>query len=189
MKLNKNIPPPNGYIFRDVDGTTFKAVSLKALARKVLVYRTQTGGKTDNLEQEIENQICSTIPAHCHGDGSPRVEHRRIQVHRQTTKARAVGYLGSIARIPRPAKVNHQVTAERIRVCMACPKRLSIQESCGGCKKSTELLRSKCLGGAPVAPNLGVCDAYGIDLAVAVHLKEAPVDNPAAPGNCWRKMG
>lgn len=188
MKLNPNIPPPNGFVFTEADGTVFRGTTLVVLARKVLVYRNQTGGNTSDVLGEVQEQICKTIPDHCHGDGSPRAALKGAKTRNQTLKTRVLGYLGTMARVNKPAKVDSATTAERVRVCQKCPKRHSIQESCGGCKKSTELLRSKCLGGsAPIAPNLGACDALGVDLAVAVHLRETPINNPELPPHCWRK--
>lgn len=188
MKLNPNIPPPNGYVFRESDGTVFRAPSLKALARKLLVYRTHNGGKVDDLEREVEEQLCRDVPDYCHGEGSPRAAVKAARSRKISLKSQIVGYLGSLSRVENPEKVGQAETAERIRVCLRCPRRHIIQESCGGCKKSIEVLRKKCLGGgAPIAPNLGACDVLGVDLAVAVHLREPPVSHEQLPVQCWRK--
>lgn len=188
MKLNPNIPPPNGFVFKESDGTVFRAASLKALARKLLVYRTQNGGNTNDLEHEVEEQICKSVPDHCHGDGSPRAVLRSLRNRQISLKSRLIGYLGTMSKVEKPAKATQTGTAERIRVCLKCPKRHTMQENCGGCRKSIEALRKKCLGGdVPIAPNLGACDVLGSDLAVAVHLNEPRVSNEQLPANCWRK--
>jgi hypothetical protein len=189
MKLNPNIPPPNGFVFKDTDGTVFRAATMRALVRRVLTYRTRTGGKTNDLEQEIQTQLCSVIPEHCHGEGSPQAIHREKLAVKQTLRGRMAGYLGTLARVDSPKKVAQPLAAERIRVCRGCPQRAAITGGCGGCRKNAELLRKKCLGGStPISPDLGGCSILGCDLAVAVHLREPPVQTEGLPVFCWRRM-
>jgi hypothetical protein len=184
MHINPNIPPPNGFKFLNHDGTVIKGNGWKQLERNLLEYRRRTGGKTDNLWDEIVAQVCAAAPGFCkEGSGATPMP---VQPQQQL-KSRMLSWLSQ------HQKGNHgQVSAaqaqQRVATCLACKCRKEVQVGCSGCMRAINEMRKKLLNGTqPISAALGTCDVLGSDLSVAVHLSEPTVVNPALPANCWRK--
>lgn len=189
MTFNPNIPPPNGYVFRDVDGTKFKATSWKALERKVIAYRKQTGGVLENVWDEIMRQVCETTPEYCkepgsrHGGGS--------KMANQGHKVKIIKHLGRVAAAKEQKHLRYVSDSEadqRSKTCQGCPHRAHVDIGCQSCKNNIAVLRKKCLGNITSrSPALGLCSFSECDLSVAIHIVEQLEKDGRLPRYCWRK--
>lgn len=187
MNFNPNVPPPNGYVFRDADGTLLKGTSWKALERRVIEYRKQIGGSVDNVREEILRQVCATTPEFCKPEG-PRAEARMGE----TQKAKIIRYLGMIAAARQAGHLRYCSDSEaagRVKKCLGCPHRAHVDIGCQSCQNSIAALRKQCLGDKAMrAPALGLCELSKCDLPVAVHVCENKEPDGRMPDFCWRKQ-
>jgi hypothetical protein len=188
MNINPNIPPPNGYIFRDTDGTLLKATSWKALERKVIAYRKQTGGNVDDIMPEIIRQVCETTPDYCKRPGEKSDGSRSMG---KEYKQKIIRYLAMIGQAKQAKNLRYVQDSEaqaRAKKCMGCPHRTHVDVGCQSCKNSIARLREQCLGGRKSrAPALGLCGLCESDLSVSIHVCENPQPDGRLPRYCWRK--
>src|SRR5574342_354760 len=112
MIYNPNIPPPNGFIFRDIDGTLIKGSSWKSLERKVVAYRKQAGGSVDNVLDEIFAQVCAAAPEYCK---SPKTSKPKKDARSAgTVKSVVFKYLSKLVHAKEIRKVGAATVAERV---------------------------------------------------------------------------
>jgi hypothetical protein len=190
MNFNPNIPPPNGYVFRDTDGTLHKATSWRALERKVIAYRNQIGGNTNDVWDEILRQVCETTPAYCRKDGE-RSAPSETRDMGKSHKGKIIRFLGMVA----SAKQNNHLryvsdaeAQERAKKCQGCPHRTHVDIGCQSCKNTITGLRKQCLGNiVSRAPALGLCGLSEADLPVAIHIVEQADNDGRLPRYCWRR--
>ena len=188
--INPNIPPPNGYNFRDADGTKVKGTSWKSLERALLMYRRQTGGKQTDLREEILTQVCDAAPAFCH---EPRTREQEVGgALRKDVRFIIVSYLTRIARTAQDGNLTYaaaRVADHRIKTCLACPFRKNAEVGCQTCMNSIAALKKAAMKGKVIkAPALGMCDALEEDLSVATHINEQGACRADLPDVCWRKQ-
>jgi hypothetical protein len=188
MTVNPNVPPPNGYVFRDTDGTLLRATSWKTLERKVIAYRTQTGGNVDDVMSEIINQICAATPDYCNRPGERANGNRKVG---NEYKSKIIRYLAMIAQAKQAKNLRYVKDSEaqaRAKKCAGCPHRTHVDIGCQSCKSSITALKEQCLGGRKSrAPALGLCSLCESDLSVAIHVCENPQPDGRLPRYCWRK--
>jgi len=120
--FNPNIPPPNGYKFRNDDGTVLTGNGWERLERNVIAYRQRLGQSVDNVHEMIVEQICKDAPGFCH-DESAKVGEIRM---RESIKARAIAWLGRQAGEARGKKLNKvdrntAISLARFSACWASP--------------------------------------------------------------------
>lgn len=189
MNFNPNIPPPNGYVFRDVDGTLFKAASWKALERKVIAYRKQTGGNLDDVWEEIMHQVCATTPEYCKEPGERGKGGNMSQ--QQSHKVKIIKHLGRVAAAKQQGHLRYVPDSEadqRSKTCQGCPHRTHVDIGCQSCKNNIAVLRRQCLGNITSrAPALGLCAFSECDLSVSIHIVEQLENDGRLPRYCWRK--
>jgi hypothetical protein len=189
MNINPNIPPPNGYVFRDTDGTLLKATGWRELERKVVAYRKQTGGNVDDVMPEIIRQVCETTPDYCKRPGEKSNGNRKVG---NEYKSKIIRYLAMIGQAKQARNLRYVQDSEadqRIKKCLGCPHRTHVDIGCQSCKNSISKLKEQCLGGKKSrSPALGLCKLSECDLSVAVHVCENKEPNGNMPNYCWRKQ-
>lgn len=188
MSVNPNIPPPNGFVFRDVDGTKFQATNWASLERMVVAYRKQTGGVVDDVMAEILRQVCETTPDYCKTPG----EKQKGKIVGNEHKAKIVKFLAKVAAAKRDKHLRYVQDSEadaRSKTCQGCPHRVHVDIGCQSCKNTVASMRKNCLGGKTSrAPALGLCKFSECDLSVAIHIVEQLENDGRLPNFCWRKQ-
>jgi hypothetical protein len=187
--INPNIPPPNGYIFRDADGTELKGTSWASLERAVLMYRRQTGGKQTDLMEEILTQVCDAAPGFCR---NPRTREQHEGEQRKDVRFIIISYLTRIARTAQDGNLTYAaapVVDHRVKTCLSCPFRKNAEVGCQTCMSSIAALKKVAMRNKQIkAPALGMCDALEEDLSVATHINEQGACRADLPDTCWRKQ-
>lgn len=187
-QYNPNVPPPNGHVFRDIDGTKIKGTSWSDVERKLLVYRRQTGGKTDNLLEEIIDQVCASTPHYCKEPRTGPPEPARSD---NPIRHIVIASAGGLAREVQEGKAkpaNAREVEVRVKTCAGCLFRKHADIGCERCESSLAALRKVALGDKdPIAPALGICSLLEEDLPTSVHLGRTPVQRADLPDHCWRK--
>jgi hypothetical protein len=188
--INPNVPPPNGYVFTDIDGTKIKATSWKALERAVLMYRRQTGGSQDNLMDEILTQVCQAAPAFCRQPRTPE-QQTADAGRKKDLRHILIAYLSRIARVAQQGNLTYAqdgTVTHRVNTCVKCPFRVNADVGCQSCLSSMAALKKQGMKSKAVkAPALGACDKLDEDLSISTHINEQGVNRPDLPDFCWRK--
>jgi len=184
--INPNIPPPNGYKFRNQDGTIIVGNSWEGLTRNVLAYRQRAGHSTDNIWEMILNQVCETTPGFCR-DPANREGLRGVK---ESLKAKAMAWLGAKANESRGSKlsqVDRNTAIIRARTCVGCPKRDPANMGCSACERNLTQLRDLAMDGQKCeGEKLGACAVTGEFLPLAIHLFLPPTEGDM-PDFCWRR--
>lgn len=204
LEFNSHLYPPLGFIFREGDGTKFRAKSWAELHQKVNDYRAQRGPVGD-VAGDILRQVCETQPAVCRDSippkpsRPPRPPDREMPTSMvQTSRiwgdvtARVSNFVNHMLGKVRQGTV-HQVprgeARNRANICVNCPMQQVIASSCGGCVSAIKFARGTILGGeGSVEPRLQACRVLGEDTATSVHLVLKPEADPQLPDHCWRKL-
>lgn len=204
LEFNSHLYPPLGFIFREGDGTKFRAKSWQELEQKVAEYRAQRGPVGD-VKGDILRQVCDTQPAVCrdsHPPPPPRPPRPpdRVMPPSQVTTSRIWGDVtarvsnfvnhmlgkvrqGTVSQVPRGEARN------RANICANCAMQQVIASSCGGCVSAIKFARGIILGGeGSIEPRLQACRVLGEDTATSVHLVLKPEADPQLPDHCWRKL-
>lgn len=204
LEFNAHLYPPLGFIFREGDGTKFRAKSWLELEQKVAEYRAQRGPVGD-VKTDILNQVCSDQPAVCRDSHPPpppppppRKPDRQMPNSQVTSRiwgdvtARVSNWVNNqlgkfrhhaLELVPRGEARN------RANICVHCPLQQIIASSCGGCIRALRDARGAILSGeAPVEPVLQACRVLGEDTSLSVHLVQKPEADPHLPDHCWRKL-
>lgn len=210
MRINVNLRPSGGYVFKDHDGSMHRSSSWPAVIQKVRDYRVRKGQPEGNAEDEVMKQACERYPTLCGatannipptGVGRVRSAPRppvivQASAPRRATaaplKARVLLWLTELfnRRVRREpiALVSPEEAAARESICAACPKNMEMEGSgCSSCRKILSDYRDSIIKSRRRFDRLHGCAVLGVDLVTAVHLDEVRVDNPALPANCWRK--
>lgn len=184
-RINVNLFPKDGYVFKDGSGVVFKANSWSNVITKVIEYRRRAGLPIGDPKAEVEDYACKRNPTLCRDNTQ-----RPVVVPPISLKARALQWLNRIAQVPKAdlIYVNAAEAEQRAAVCSKCPNNQLISaDTCSSCKKAFTTFREMLIGNRSKAHNLGACVALGSDLVAAVHLDEVRVDNPSLPAHCWRR--
>lgn len=183
--INPNIPPPNGFIFTDIDGTAIRGTSWSNLEKKVVAYRKQTDGVMETVKDEIRQQVCNTTPSYCNDPGSPEDNEMTEEI-----KSQLFRYLLMMVAAKRDGHLRYcpqEETHQRTNICARCPHRTTISTGCKTCGGSIAAVQRQAIGDQSHAPLLGFCTMAKCDLPTAIHCCENPDDNPRLPDYCWRK--
>jgi hypothetical protein len=187
MKFNKNLYPPNGYTFTEIDGTEIMSTGWKPLVAAVIAYRVRTKKPTEGTEQQIMDQICARSPSHCH---TPTPDAREKAMRMPSLKSRVLRALGTQVQDHKKKPVvyvSKAVAATRAETCRKCPKHTFLKTSCATCSIAMKEFRRAILGRNVPDTSVSVCAVLGCDLPSSVFLDELTVENAELPGHCWRR--
>lgn len=192
QEFNPNLFPPNGYVFKDRDGTRHQSDSWKRLLQQVVDYRTRNGFELGDVWSEIMAQACASTPGHCR-DNAPRLVQARSQTGIPAFNQRVLEWLNqalTLKRVNALVRVSDGEAARRAKICLQCPRQHPLNEVCHACLITTKMARKLILrGGASRHQNLNPCGVLGEDCQTSVYLEQPPVEPPAPelPAECWRK--
>lgn len=189
LVFNPNLYPPDGYRFKDANGTLFKGESWRDVRRQVKEYRARNGMPPGDPEAEINAQQCAQTPGLCHGDKPAPV---RTTTSGSNGNERVLNWLGSVLIARRqngtPALVDKAAARARAAICAVCPRQKALSAACDSCLNTIRDSRKVILNGeTPVHQGLSTCGVLGEDTVSSVHLDLAPLDEFDLPLNCWRR--
>lgn len=75
--FNRNLYPPDGYIFKDKDGVVHRGSNFGELFRKISAYRMRNRIPAGDPQAEVNAQLCKLFPGYCKSEGSERPKPRR----------------------------------------------------------------------------------------------------------------
>lgn len=203
LEFNSHLYPPLGFIFRESDGTKFRAKSWAELHQKINDYRAQRGPVGD-VAGDLLRQVCSEQPAVCrdsippkpnpvvaHRNNPPPSQHGHNRIFGDVT-ARVGNWINFMLGRFRRHDIQYVPRGEarnRANICQHCPMQQIIASSCGGCVKAIRDARGAILAGEgpSVEPALHACKVLGEDTSTSVHLVQKPENDPQLPGHCWRR--
>lgn len=186
-KINVNLYPPQGYRFREADGSVHAGQSWAHLERTVKGYRERNGIPVGDVKSDIANQFCAEVPGHCRDD-EPFVAPKNNPS--LTFNNRVLSWIGTMLgkkRFGRTVKVDDAAAARRASLCVGCPAQKSLNTSCGSCVSMVKTSRKSILDGESKHQNLNPCELLGEDCALSVHLQQTPVVREDLPPHCWRR--
>ena len=191
-KINLNLSPPEGYEFRETDGTLLVGTSWRGLVRVVAKYRAGAKLPPGNPFAEIMEQACRRNPSLCTESNTVPYP-QQTKDPRSGIKLRVMHWLVAWGKQARSLDgirfVDAETARKRADVCAKCPRNALLPTGCGACRKSLASLRSNVIGGHRATDGrLGGCDVLGSDLPAAVHLDEIRIDDTNLPAECWRKV-
>ncbi len=175
----KNIVPPGGAYFYEVDGRSLQAATRSGLMSQIHAAYASLGQPVPaDIGARVEDFMCRRLPvAFCTGpdDGLPRARVVTIQGLKQDTD-RLIAQSPALAP---PTLVRFRATT-----CNSCGK--NNRSMCPSCSGINAWAARRV--GRPDTPALfnwlGVCACDGIALAAKVHLTELP-HNDEYPETCW----
>jgi len=185
MKINTNLAPPDGYWFKENDGSVIRAPSSwRGVIIRIARYRRRNKFPAGNPEAELAAQVCARSPGLC-AEGANPVHAAALK--KATLKTRILAWLGHMRGRTDLRWVPQDVAEARAAVCRGCPKHASIGGGCGSCKKAVRAARREVLGGRDIDESLAGCLVLGEDCAVNTKTDEPTVENQELPGCCWRR--
>ena len=187
-RINLNLYPKDGYIFRERDGTIIRGESWPEVMRKVDQYRRLNKFPIGNVETEVTAQACSRNPSHCAENNAATVH----QIKVVSLKGRVLKYMAYLRKLtPKLIPwVDAAAAGRRASICASCPKNTHLPEGCATCRAALAAMRDEVLGVHRTKDHrLNGCVVLGEDLPTSVWVAHDVVDNPELPGNCWRKRG
>jgi len=202
MKINVNLRPSGGYVFKNSDGSMHRGGNWPIVIQKVIGYRQRHGQSIGNVEEEVMAQACERYPGLCKpeaqnilpgGKGNIKRPSQTVSIRTPPLKSRVLLWLAHLF----SARIRGQIfgyvladeAAARESICAACPQNQPLGGSgCSSCKKALSDYRDVTIPNLRRFERLGGCVILGVDLVTSVHLDEIRVDNPSLPMNCWRKM-
>ena len=205
QRINVNIYPSSGFVFRDADGTMHRGRSWDVVIQKVISYRQRNNMTVGNAEEEVMQQACERYPSLCRDPNTPRSTNPLLATRNMAAppppsprvpaelKARVLMWLaekfGQVVRKEPVEYVPHEEFRQRLAICAACPQNQPIitGTGCSSCKKAMSDYRDAIIPGRE-RTGLGGCNLLGTDLVTAVHLEVVRVDNNVLPGHCWNRV-
>jgi hypothetical protein len=188
MEVNRNLFPPDGYVFVERDGSRLRGEGWKDLEARIRGYRAINGMPPGDPWAEIQVQICSRNPSFCHEEGPPVPPqgHHSLTFNQRVLQwfVHAIG----LKRVDRLGRVDDATAAARAEICARCPAQKSLNHACEGCLASIKESRKGLLNGATsLHQNLQPCAVLAEDCQTSVHVEQPPTDVPGLPGHCWRR--
>ncbi len=187
-EMNPNLYPPNGYLFRERDGSVHRGLSWKDVKKKVKEYRERNNIPVGDVWEEIMTQQCASSPGLCRDSDPGPV---RVVNDGLTFNKKVIGWLAwalGQKRLNDWALVDEDEVDRRAAICASCPMQKSLNESCGACLETIRTSRKVLLDGKkPKYQNLQPCAPLEEDCASSVHAILEPKVSHALPGNCWRR--
>lgn len=187
-EINKNLYPPDGYVFREADGSHHRGGSWKDLQNRVKTYREINSIYIGDVWADIVIQVCARLPNFCRSN-APVVPPRRRESNSLNTRISAwVGQLLAAKRMGKVSFVPDDEARRRASICLGCPMQKPMARTCGACITLVDRSRRIVFGHKdPVHQGLLSCDALGEDSVLAVHLVQPPREPHLVPSFCWRK--
>lgn len=188
-RINGNLYPAGGYIFRCPDGTLLRAVSWRALFKRVEEYRKVNGIAIGNVEAEVMEQACSRSPSICYEDGPATRPPPKNTTPAESLKAAGLRWLSAVrARIETGdvPLVNEGLAAARADVCSRCPFSTVVGGGCSSCKSAVKGLAKDIRKGRPELPG-AFCSLLTQHNPSAAILDDPATRDARLPAHCWRK--
>lgn len=188
-EINPNLYPPDGYVFKEQDGSIHRGESWRDLERKVKAYRERNGIPPGDVWQEMMTQVCAKFPGHCRQQtpGNPTTS----KTHSLTFNQVIMGWLAQAMKLKREdawARVDDAEAARRAAICAVCPMQKSLNHACESCLTTVNRSRRALLDGRdPKFSNLNPCGALNEDCQSSVHAILEPSKDPNLPASCWRR--
>jgi hypothetical protein len=185
MRINVNLYPKDGYVFRENDGTLHRShKGWKDVIARVTSYRKVNGLPIGNPEQEVHDQACRNNPTYCsEANPLPPVPTTRISL-----KGMVISWMANLRRLSDKVQmVPPALAKERAEVCAKCPFNVALKEGCAPCKAFVSESRNAILKGRSVDGRLNACEKFTADAATLVHIDEPTVEKPDLPDHCWKK--
>lgn len=187
-EINPNIYPPDGYTFRESDGSIRRSDSWKHLEAEVRDYRLRNGLPEGNVWEDIMDQTCAKFPGFCR-NAEPFVQIPTNQS--MSFNQRVLEWFAACLRSKRLNAwrlVDDPEAARRAAICQRCPRQRALSTACAACIATVDASRTVLMDGrASRHQNLQCCDALGEDCSVSVYATQKPTDKPTCPAECWRK--
>ncbi len=186
-QINFNIYPPDGYVFRESDGSFHRSDGWKHLEEKVRDYRERNGLPVGNVMEDIMNQTCAKVPSFCN-ENTPFVlqSNPSGMSHNQRVLSWLAAMLGYF-RLKAIRRTDRAEAARRAEICKNCPMQAALNTSCGACVSMVGSVRQQIADGDPLRhQNLHPCSVLGEDMVLSVEINQSPAVNPALPAHCWR---
>lgn len=200
QRINVNIRPAHGYVFKDTDGSTHRASSWPLVIVKVKAYRERQGKNTETTEAEVMAQSCERYPSLCRPSGDHRPAPNsaapaptKIVQPVMSLKTHVLLWMARLLKHKDAGNPMEYVPAteavQRAEICRKCPfNQPFIIPGCGSCKTISTEYRDALIPKHVRHAGLGGCLLLGVDLVTSVHLNEVRVTNSSLPTNCWRKI-
>jgi hypothetical protein len=183
IRIQFNIRPPNGWEFKERDGTVIRAGSWRGVIKKVVHYRLLNRFPPGDPTTEVTAQACHKNPSSCYDD---KGSWRHPAAGGISLKARVLKWLSELSKVT-PAYVPSADAKQRADICMRCPNQSAVAKGCSTCHSAVKALEEQNLRGRAADPRLLHCSVLGHDLKVAVWIADSRLNNPHLPGSCWRK--
>jgi len=179
----------NGVLIESRDGT------YQGLVEAVRQYRVNKGRSSDNLEKEIEVQLCASKPEACHDMPAPRVDDQKpvAGISGDNLALRVIAWCNYILQ-DQLEYVGEGEAMRRATICAGCTFQKNWGDtSCGKCLSSARHLTTVLRGNRPVPVGKALmgCSALGQDNSVAVWLDKSILpkgEGAALPAHCWVKQ-
>lgn len=191
LKINPNIFPKGGFVFKNQDGTTIVGDKKPAVVARLRAYRKRIGQAPGDPEQEVTQQLCERNPGLCTQDDGQNAAMLKLA----TLKGRILAWFASVRSrmASNPLQFVSQDEANRRGLtCLGCPFNKNLPDSgCSSCVSVVKELRINVIGGRKIdspVTHRG-CNVLGEEIATSVWLEQLTVDNSELPAFCWRKRG
>lgn len=188
MRVNTNLYPRDGYVFKDKDGSMHRSTKgWTDLIVRVKDYRRRNNLPPGEVENEVHAQGCQNNPSLCY-DTSHALTPVKNPPQR-TLKSSVLQWLADVRRRkPELRFVPADVAASRASVCASCPVNKPLPSGgCSSCKMAIEEIRADLLRGKRIDTRLHTCERLGVDNAVLAHLDHPTTEDPNLPDHCWFK--
>lgn len=189
MELNPNLYPPDGYVFKEQDGTRFRGTGWKDLEARIRGYRAVNNFPPGDPWAEIQTQTCSARPALCRAPSEPNVPPQGH--HSLTFNQRVLHWFTVVVALKRVnglGVAGDDKARERAAICSTCPAQTSLNHACESCLYTIKTARKGMLDGRDSQhQNLQPCGVLGEDCQTSVYLEQGNDHNPALPAACWRR--
>lgn len=189
IRININLYPSNGYVFKLPDGTTLRSSKgWNDLITRVKVYRKINNLPRGNPEVEVHDQACQNNSSLC-SEQNPTVPVPRVMGGARSLKGKALQWLAETRRRKKELRfVTPEEAKQRAAICAKCPANQEISGGCSSCKRALSESREDILSRRFLDSRLSGCDKIGWDTAVATHLDDPRVNDSNLPANCWHKI-
>jgi hypothetical protein len=185
-RINRNLYPKSGYVFKDTDGTRHIGGNWAHVIGMARRYRQKLGRPVDTVEQEVNEQACRNNPELCIEESAAN----QAQLKKVSLKGRILLWLG--ARQKRKERgplvfVPDALHAARVDVCSRCVKNTAMPDGCGSCRAALREMTSSLIGSRAVDDRVQGCLVLGEYLPVSTWIEDTAIPNPDLPWECWRK--
>lgn len=186
QKINVNLFPKSGYVFKDKDGTQHVSTrSWRDVINRVESYRRLNKLPIGEPEKEVLAQACERNPGHCYEDAAAPA----VSAPRSSLKSAVLSWLASLRRTKDNLTfVSAETAAARTETCANCPCNVPLKQGCAPCQTFIAEMRKSLLRDRKVDSRLNSCDKFSRDTGVMVHLDSVAERRDDLPDPCWLKV-